>query len=100
MHHRHRRLEEVLAGRVTAFAREALNDLVGVALCVSANVEGADLIGDREVGLADQRDPLSDLVEARSTGRAYVNLHTNDGVDGVDTGAGDFPGGEIRADIR
>jgi CHRD domain len=44
--------------------------------------------------------PLSDLVEAMSTGNAYVNLHTNDGVDGVDTGAGDFPGGEIRADIR
>lgn len=44
--------------------------------------------------------PLSDLVDAMSTGHAYVNLHTNDGVDGVDTGAGDFPGGEIRADIR
>ena len=44
--------------------------------------------------------PLSDLVEAMSTGSAYVNLHTNDGVDGVDTGAGAFPGGEIRADIR
>lgn len=43
--------------------------------------------------------PLSDLVEAMSTGNAYVNLHTNDGVDGVNTGAGDFPGGEIRADI-
>jgi hypothetical protein len=34
-----------------------------------------------------------------STGHAYVNLHTNDGVDGTNTGAGDFPGGEIRADI-
>jgi hypothetical protein len=44
--------------------------------------------------------PLSDLVEAMSTGQAYVNLHTNDGVDGVNTGPGDFPGGEIRADIR
>ena len=43
--------------------------------------------------------PLADLVAAMSTGNAYVNLHTNDGVDGVDTGAGDFPGGEIRADI-
>jgi hypothetical protein len=43
--------------------------------------------------------PLSDLVTAMSTGSAYVNLHTNDGVDGTDTGAGDFPGGEIRADI-
>lgn len=44
--------------------------------------------------------PLSDLAEAMSTGNAYVNLHTNDGVDGTNTGAGDFPGGEIRADIR
>jgi hypothetical protein len=44
--------------------------------------------------------PLSDLVEAMRTGNAYVNLHTNDGVDGINTGAGDFPGGEIRADIR
>ena len=44
--------------------------------------------------------PLSDLVAAMRTGNAYVNLHTNDGVDGIDTGAGDFPGGEIRADIR
>jgi hypothetical protein len=34
-----------------------------------------------------------------STGNAYVNLHTNDGVDGINTGPGDFPGGEIRADI-
>ena len=44
--------------------------------------------------------PLADLVAAMRTGNAYVNLHTNDGVDGIDTGAGDFPGGEIRADIR
>lgn len=43
--------------------------------------------------------PLADLVTAMSTGHAYVNLHTNDGVDGINTGAGDFPGGEIRADI-
>jgi hypothetical protein len=33
------------------------------------------------------------------TGKAYVNLHTNDGVAPTDTGPGDFPGGEIRADI-
>ena len=35
-----------------------------------------------------------------STGNAYVNLHTSDGVAPDNTGAGDFPGGEIRADIR
>jgi hypothetical protein len=43
--------------------------------------------------------PLSDLVQAMRTGNAYVNLHTSDGVDPPNTGAGDFPGGEIRADI-
>ena len=43
--------------------------------------------------------PLSDLIRAMRTGNAYVNLHTSDGVDPPNTGAGDFPGGEIRADI-
>ena len=43
--------------------------------------------------------PLSDLVDAMSSGRAYVNVHTDDGVAPPNTGAGDFPGGEIRADI-
>jgi hypothetical protein len=38
-------------------------------------------------------------VDALDTGNAYVNLHTNDGVDGTNTGPGDFPGGEIRADV-
>jgi CHRD domain-containing protein len=42
---------------------------------------------------------LEDLLTAMRTGKAYVNLHTNDGVGAVDTGAGDFPGGEIRANI-
>jgi len=31
--------------------------------------------------------------------RAYVNVHTNDGMGDVDTGPGDFPGGEIRGQI-
>ena len=41
-------------------------------------------------------DGLVDLLE---TGQAYVNIHTNDGVDPPNTGAGDFPGGEIRGQI-
>ena len=44
--------------------------------------------------------PLSDLVTALDTGNAYANVHTNDGVDGVNTGPGDFPGGEIRGPIH
>src|SRR5262245_11635039 len=51
----------------------------------------ANLIGP----LAGQE--LSVLIEALRTGGAYVNVHTNDGVAPINTGPGDFPGGEIRA---
>jgi hypothetical protein len=34
------------------------------------------------------------------SGGAYVNIHTNDGVAPTNTGPGDFPGGEIRGQIR
>jgi hypothetical protein len=44
--------------------------------------------------------PLSDLIDAMRSGNAYVNVHTNDGVDPPNTGPGDIPGGEIRAQIR
>ena len=43
---------------------------------------------------------FSVLVAALRTGGAYVNVHTNDGVDPVNTGAGDFSGGEISGQIR
>jgi CHRD domain len=43
--------------------------------------------------------PLSVLIAAMRAGGTYVNVHTNDGVDGNNTGAGDFPGGEIRGQI-
>jgi hypothetical protein len=43
--------------------------------------------------------PMSDLVNAIQDGNAYVNVHTNDGMDGTNTGPGDFPGGEIRAQL-
>jgi hypothetical protein len=39
------------------------------------------------------------LLADMNNGNAYVNVHTNDGVDPTNTGPGDFPGGEIRADI-
>lgn len=43
--------------------------------------------------------PMSDLIAAIKAGNAYVNVHTNDGVDGTNTGPGDFPGGEIRGHL-
>ena len=54
----------------------------------------ADLVGE----LAGQ--PLSALIAEIEAGNAYVNVHTNDGVDPTNTGPGDFPGGEIRGQIR
>jgi hypothetical protein len=44
--------------------------------------------------------PLSDLITAMEAGDTYVNVHTNDGVAPPNTGPGDFPGGEIRGQIR
>jgi len=44
--------------------------------------------------------PFSDLIAAIESGNAYVNVHTNDGVGSTNTGPGDFPGGEIRGQVR
>jgi hypothetical protein len=47
-----------------------------------------------------QGQPLSALIAAMESGNAYLNFHTNDGVAPTNTGPGDFPGGEIRGQIR
>lgn len=43
---------------------------------------------------------LADVVANVTSGNAYVNVHTNDGVAPPNTGPGDFPGGEIRGALR
>jgi len=43
---------------------------------------------------------MPDLLAAIAAGGAYVNVHTNDGVDPPNTGPGDFPGGEIRGQMK
>lgn len=43
--------------------------------------------------------PLSDLVAAIDAGTAYVNVHTNDGMEPLSTGPGDLQGGEIRGQL-
>jgi CHRD domain len=60
----------------------------------TGTITAANLIGD----LAGH--PLADLVAAIEAGNAYVNVHTNDGVGDINTGPGDFPGGEIRAQME
>ena len=56
-------------------------------------ITAANLVGP----LAGQ--PLSALIAEIEAGNAYVNVHTNDGVAPIDTGPGDFPGGEIRGQL-
>ncbi len=43
---------------------------------------------------------LADLLDRIRAGNAYVNVHTSDGVAPTNTGPGDFPGGEVRGQIR
>jgi hypothetical protein len=43
---------------------------------------------------------MDDLIGHITSGNAYVNVHTNDGVDPANSGPGDFPGGEVRGQIR
>jgi hypothetical protein len=45
-------------------------------------------------------ETLADVVEAMRAGRTYVNVHTSDGQAPPDSGPGDFPGGEIRGQVR
>ncbi|HXV86950.1 MAG TPA: CHRD domain-containing protein [Gemmatimonadales bacterium] len=44
--------------------------------------------------------PMSVLLGLLSSGTAYVNVHTNDGVAPTNTGPGDFPGGEVRGQVE
>jgi hypothetical protein len=57
-------------------------------------IREGDLLGPLAGG------PLSALIEAMRAGGTYVNVHTDDGVAPVDTGPGDFPGGEVRGQIQ
>ncbi len=43
---------------------------------------------------------FDDVLARIRAGQAYVNVHTNDGVAPTNTGPGDFPGGEIRGQLR
>lgn len=39
---------------------------------------------------------FADVLAKMRAGNAYVNVHTNDGVNPPNSGPGDFPGGEVR----
>ncbi len=43
---------------------------------------------------------VGEVAELMDDGLAYVNVHTNDGVGSPNSGPGDFPGGEVRGNLR
>lgn len=58
--------------------------------------------GGRTTGILAQGEIAATpaLIALLDSGNAYVNVHTNDGVAPANTGPGDFPGGEIRGQVR
>jgi hypothetical protein len=61
---------------------------------MEGSITAADLVGPL-AGLT-----LQDLLTHVVAGNTYVNVHTSDGVPPSNTGPGDFPGGEVRGQIR
>jgi hypothetical protein len=56
-------------------------------------IDAGDLIGPLK------GEKLEALLEQIRDGNAYVNVHTNDGMEPANTGPGDYPLGEIRGQI-
>jgi hypothetical protein len=84
-----------------------VNGPVGVTLFAGAPA-GGSVNGTLAEGTISAPDPgngcgwtdLAAVLAAIESGDTYVNVHTNDGVAPPNTGPGDFPGGEIRGQIR
>ena len=84
-----------------------INGPIGVTLFMGAPAAGR-VNGTLAEGTITAPDPgnacgwtdLATVLAAIESGSTYVNVHTNDGVDPPNTGPGDFPGGEIRGQVR
>jgi hypothetical protein len=98
-------IENVVAAHIHCAAKR-VNGPIGVTLFMAAP-GGGEVNGTLAKGTITAPDPgngcgwadLAAVVAAMNSGNAYVNVHTNDGVDPANTGPGDFPGGEIRGQI-
>ena len=100
-------IENVVAGHVHCGAA-GVNGPVGVTL-FSGGTPGSGrfdgVLAQRTVTAPDAGNgcgwlTLAEVMAAMESGNTYVNVHTNDGVAPTNTGPGDFPGGEIRGQIK
>jgi hypothetical protein len=84
-----------------------VNGPIGVTLFMGSPAGGAvngtlaeGTITAPDAGNACGWTDLAAVLAAMASGATYVNVHTDDGVAPPNTGPGDFPGGEIRGQIR
>jgi hypothetical protein len=99
-------IENVVAAHIHCGA-VGVNGPVGVTLFGGA-AGGGPVSGTLAEGRITSADPgnacgwtdLASILAAINSGDTYVNVHTNDGVAPTNTGPGDFPGGEIRGQVR
>ncbi len=99
-------IENVFAAHIHCGAA-GVNGPVGVTLFMgspaSGRVDGVIARGTitaPDPGNACGWSDFEEVLSAMRSGDTYVNVHTNDGVAPTNTGPGDFPGGEIRGQIR
>jgi hypothetical protein len=84
-----------------------VNGPVGVTLFMGSPASGA-VNGTLAAGTITAPDAgngcgwadLAAVLAAMGSDATYVNVHTNDGVEPPNSGPGDFPGGEIRGQVR
>ena len=99
-------IENVVAAHIHCGAA-GVNGPVGVTLFMGTP-GGGRIDGTLAEGTITVPDPgngcgwadLAAVVAAMNSGNTYVNVHTNDGVAPTNTGPGDFPGGEIRGQVK
>jgi len=99
-------MDNVVAAHIHCGAA-GVNGPVGVTLFMGAPAGGA-VNGTLTEGTIGAPDPgngcgwgdLAAVLTALGSGNTYVNVHTNDGVAPPNSGPGDFPGGEIRGQVR
>lgn len=83
-----------------ALTPPGIQDQDGVLATGTFNAAGVNC--PTETGAGGSANPANGLplLTAMRNGWTYVNVHTNDGVAPVNTGPGDFPGGEIRGQLE
>jgi hypothetical protein len=99
-------IQNVVAAHIHCGA-VGVNGPVGVTLFVAAAPGGGRTDGVLAQGTVTAADvgnecgwtDVASVVTAIESGNTYVNVHTNDGIAPINTGPGDFPGGEIRGQV-